>query len=324
MRDIILKWNDPVKNPRRFMPQITYLRAFEAAARTGSVTKAALELALTQSAVSRQILALEAQLGVELFHRERQTIRLTLAGDAYARDIREALRRIAQASLALRANPAGGSLTLACLPTWGARWLMPRLPDFLAANPGVTVNVLTRLVPFDFSREPFDAAIHFGLPDWPDARMLELQAEQVQPMCAPALKARYGFDAAADLHRAPLLHLESRPDAWEQYLAHLGLPQTEVAGALFDQFATLASAAVAGIGVALLPLLLTEEERATGQLVPAFDRIWQSEAAYHLVWPAEREAHPPLVAFRDWLSAQVRISILASRYGTGSSRPEQR
>lgn len=301
-RDFILKWNDMAREPRRFLPPTAYLRAFEAAARTGSVTLAARELSLTQSAVSRQIIALEQQLGVELFHRERQTIRLTLAGDAYAREIREALRRIAAASLTLRANPAGGSLSLACLPTWGARWLAPRLPGFLNTTPGVTVNVLTRLVPFDFARDPFDAAIHFGAPDWPGARMLRLHREWVMPMCSPAMKAEFRFHSAADLRRAPLLHLDSRPDAWERYLAQMGAPFEDVQGALFDQFATLSAAAGAGLGVALLPMILTEEERAAGRLVPAIDQPVQSEAAYYLVWPAEREAHPPLVAFRTWIA----------------------
>src|SRR5262245_56643181 len=135
---------------RRFLPSISLLAAFEAVARTGSVPAAARELDLTQSAVSRQIKALEEQLGVELFLRERQTVRLTLAGDSYAREIREALRRISSASLNLRANPHGGTLNLAILPTFGTRWLAPRLGRFLSKNPGVTINLVTRLSSFDF------------------------------------------------------------------------------------------------------------------------------------------------------------------------------
>lgn len=296
-------------NPRRFLPPTASLRAFEAAARTGSVTAAARELDLTQSAVSRQIIALEAQLGAALFHRERQTIRLTLAGDAYAREIREALRRIAAASLALRANPAGGSLTLACLPTWGARWLTPRLAGFLAANPGVTVNLLTRLVPFDFAREPFDAAIHFGVADWPGAAMMPLQREWVQPLCSPGLAATLALRSAEALLEAPLLHLESRPDAWERYLAQAGVAATGLHGPLFDQFSALEAAAIAGIGVALLPLALTEEARRDGRLVPAWEDRQESAEAYHLVWPVEREAHPPLRVFRDWLAGQVAAAL---------------
>src|SRR6478609_3312214 len=134
---------------RRFLPSTALLSAFEAVSRTGSVTAAAKELDLTQSAVSRQIKTLEEQLGVELFIRERQTVRLTLAGDGYAREIREALRRISSASLNLRANPYGGTLNLAILPTFGTRWLAPRLGRFLSQNPGVTINLVTRLSPFD-------------------------------------------------------------------------------------------------------------------------------------------------------------------------------
>jgi LysR family glycine cleavage system transcriptional activator len=194
---------------------------------------------------------------------------------------------------------------LACLPTWGARWLVPRLSGFLAENPHVTVNILTRLVPFDFAADPFDAAIHFGPPDWPGARMQRLQPEWVMPMCAPGVRDRFGFGQPADLLAAPLLHLTTRPDAWERYLSFAGCARAQVSGALFDQFATLASAAVAGIGIALLPLVLTEDERSTGRLVPAMDLGMESADAYHLVWPPEREAHPPLVAFRGWLARQV-------------------
>lgn len=294
-------------SPRRFLPSTSYLRAFEAAARTGSVTAAACELNLTQSAVSRQILALEQQLGVTLFHRERQTIRLTLAGDGYAREVREALRKISAASLTLRANPQGGTLNLACLPTWGARWLVPRLPGFLGQTPGVTVNLLTRLAPFDFSRDPFDAAIHFGLREWSGVGFLELHHETVLPLCSPAMKARLGFASAADLRSAPLLHLDTRPDAWERWLTHEGAPAEAVHGMLFDQFFTLAQAAVSGLGVALLPTLLVEEECRLGRLVPALDAPMSSAEAYYLVWPSEREDHPPLVAFRSWL-AEVTAS----------------
>jgi LysR family glycine cleavage system transcriptional activator len=151
--------------PRRLLPSISLLHAFEAVARTGNVSSAARELCLTQSAVSRQIKALEEQLEVELFVRDHQTVRLTLAGETYARDIRDALHRISIAALNIRANPRGGTLNLAVLPTFGARWLAKRLPGFVAACPGVMINFITRLSPFDFSSETLDAAIHFGPPD---------------------------------------------------------------------------------------------------------------------------------------------------------------
>ncbi|AWK88801.1 LysR family transcriptional regulator [Azospirillum thermophilum] len=290
-----------MQSPRRFLPSLPLLSAFEAAARTGSITAAARELSLTQSAVSRQIKALEEQLEVQLFHRERQTIRLTPGGDTYAREIRDALRKITSASLNLRANPYGGTLTLAILPTFGNRWLAPRLPKFLAANPGITINLLTRITRFDFRLEPVDAAIHFGTADWPGADVAFLRPETVVPACSPELRDRFAFREPADIRKAPLLHLTSRPDAWERWLETYGVAANAVHGMLFDQFATVAQAAISGLGVALLPLFLFEEELASGRLVPALDLPTASSASYYLVWPTDRATHPPLIAFRDWL-----------------------
>ncbi len=287
--------------PRRFLPSLSHLQAFEAAARTGSVTLAARELSLTQSAVSRQIIALEAQLEVELFHRERQTIRLTPGGEAYARDIRDALKRIATASMNLRANPFGGTLNLAILPTFGTRWLAPRLPSFLAQHPGITLNLMTRLSVFDFAIEAMDAAIHFGMGEWPGAETTLLREDYVVPACSPELLARYQFAASADLRKAPLLHLTTRPDAWERWLRLHDAPAENVQGMLFDQFATVAQVARAGLGVALLPVFLIEEELKSGQLVRALDLPMKSAEAYFLAWPADRAQHPPLIAFRDWI-----------------------
>ncbi len=291
--------------PRRFLPSLSHLQAFEAAARTGSVTVAARELNLTQSAVSRQIKALEEQLEVELFHRERQTIRLTPGGEAYARDIRDALKKIGTASLNLRANPFGGTLNLAILPTFGTRWLAPRLPSFLKLHPGITLNLMTRLSVFDFALEAMDAAIHFGMGEWRGAETTLLREEYVVPACSPDLKARYDFSRPADLRKAPLLHMTTRPDAWERWLRLYDAPADNVQGMLFDQFATVAQVARAGLGVALLPVFLIEEELKSGQLVRALDLPQKSEMksaeAYFLAWPADRGAHPPLIAFRDWI-----------------------
>src|SRR5688500_11539623 len=145
--------------PRRLLPSVPLLCAFEAAARTGSVSAAARELALTQSAVSRQIRALEEQLGARLFVRERQSIRLTLAGDNYARAIRDALRRIATAALSFRANPGGGTLNLAVLPTFATRWLAPNLRGFVDAHPDIMLNIISRQREPDFRGGVVDAAI---------------------------------------------------------------------------------------------------------------------------------------------------------------------
>ncbi len=293
-------------SPRRFLPSISHLAAFEAVARTGSVTAAARELDLTQSAVSRQIKALEEQLGVELFLRERQTVRLTLAGDAYAREIREALRRISSASLNLRANPHGGTLNLAILPTFGTRWLAPRLGRFLAVNPGVTINLVTRLSSFDFRLDSIDAAIHFGHPHWPGAELAFLMSERTLPACSPVFLKRNSISRPEDLLTAPLLHLTTRPDAWERWFADNGVAFENVHGMLFDQFATAAQAAIAGLGIALLPTFLMQEELKRGDLVAAIDREMESRERYYLAFPPERADYAPLAAFRDWIVSEAR------------------
>ncbi len=290
--------------PRRFLPSLTALSAFESAARTGSVTKAASELSLTQGAISRQISALEEQLEVRLFYRERQKIRLTPAGHAYVREIREGLKRIGSASMSLRANPAGGSLSVAVPPAFAAKWLVPRLPKFLRAHADVTLNLLTRETPVAFQSEPVDAVIHLGEDHWPDVERLDMSPHEVLPVCNRALKDRYGFRQPADLRDAPLLHLISWPDGWEQWLGHHGAPAEQVHGMLFDQLITLAAAASAGIGLALLPPLLFADELKHGELVPALPLPLISTLRYRLVWPKDRNEYPPLLAFKSWLTEQ--------------------
>ncbi|WP_456726060.1 LysR family transcriptional regulator [Bradyrhizobium sp. USDA 3397] len=290
--------------PRRFLPSTALLAAFEAASRTGSITLAARELSLTQSAVSRQIKLLEDQLQVELFARERQTIRLTAAGEAYAREIREALRKISSASFNLRANPKGGTLNLAILPTFGTRWLAPRLPKFLSHNPGITINLATRLTYFDFRSESLDAAIHFGPRDWPGVEMALLRSEEVVPACSSELKNQYRFRTAADLKKVPLLSISTRQNAWDLWFSAQSVAGGPGQTMYFDQFATVAQAAMVGVGVALLPTFLIQDELASGKLVRALNLPVESAERYYLVWPSERSTHPPLIVFRDWLLAE--------------------
>jgi LysR family transcriptional regulator, glycine cleavage system transcriptional activator len=291
--------------PRRFLPSFSLLAAFEAAARTGSVTAAAHELGLTQSAVSRQISALERQLGVALFLRERQTIRLTLAGDSYAREVREALRRISNASLNLKANPAGGTLNLAILPFFGTRWLTPRISRFLERHPGIVVNLITRLEPFDFRFDTLDAAIHFGTARWPGAALTFLMDEDVIPACSPDLKERYGLFIPEDMLRAPLLHLSTRPDAWELWLARNAVSFDAVHGMLCDQFITMVEAARSGLGAALLPRFLIAKELEEGRLVAAIESTPMPTGQYYLAYMPDRATYPPLAAFRDWMMQEI-------------------
>lgn len=290
---------------RKYLPSMGLLVAFEACARLQKFTAAADELSLTQSAVSRQIRALEEIVGVELFARERQTVRLTPAGEAYAEEVRQALRAISHATLRLKASPDAGTLTLAILPTMGTRWLAPLLPDFTQKNPGVTLNLVTRLEPFNMETDGVDAALHYGAPEWPRAELDFLFEETVVPACARALKAQHGFAVPADLLAAPLLHLASRPQAWSEWFGAQGLAPASGAGMNVDQFATAMQAASAGLGVALLPEFLFQEELARGSLVPAVNVRSRSTGRYYLACAANRTWYPPLTAFRRWIRAQA-------------------
>ena len=291
---------------RRFLPSISLLQAFEVAARSGSFTMAAQELNLTQSAISRQIKALEEQLEVSLFTRERQQIQLTDAGAEFAHQVREALELIATASRNIHSNPQGGTLNLGILPMFGSRWLAPRLPGFLANHPDIHVNLVTQLEPFDFKQEKLDAAIHFGKERWPGADCKVLLNEHVIPVCSPTLQQTHQFQEPADLLQVPLLHLSSRSEAWARWF---GLHRVRFNGnhtsMLLDQFSTITQLAKSGIGIGLLPEFLFQEVLERGSLVPAWPHSTQSEESYYLVWPKHRSSYPPLVAFYEWMQQQI-------------------
>ena len=294
--------------PRRFLPSISALLAFEAVARLGSATAAAQELSLTQSAISRQLKTLEDQLGVALILRKGRQLSLSDAGAAYVPQVRDILNRLAQASVSVRTNPNGGSLNLAILPAFGMHWLAPRLRDFAEAHPEVTVNLSTRLKPFAIGDSPFDAAIHFGHEDWPGVRYLPLMPETVVPVCAPDMLA-VPLTQAADILAHPLLHLETRPRGWARWLAALGVTAEPPAGMVFDQFSTMAQAAIHGLGVALLPTFFAQPYLRDGQLMLASAQSTQSIGSYYLVWPEERDEGAALASFRTWLAGQAENTV---------------
>lgn len=290
--------------PRRFLPSISSLLALEAVDRLGSASAAAEELSVTHSAISRQLKVLEGQLGLALVRRDGLRLSLTPAGAEYCETVRGLLRELSQASLRLKANPAGGGLDLAILPAFGMHWLAPRLRDFARAAPEVTVNLSSRLAPFDFSREDFDAAIHYGARDWQGVQYLELAREEVLPVCSPRLLRR-PVDDPAQLTTLPLLHLETRPSAWEDWFAAQGVPIAAPRGMLFDQFATMAQAAVHDMGVAILPAYLAESEIASGRLVCPFGGPVTAPGRYYLVWPDRAAPRPPLQRFIAWLRSVI-------------------
>lgn len=290
--------------PRRFLPSISALLAFEAVARLGTATAAAAELSLTQSAISRQLKTLEDQIGTPLLSRTGRQLSLTPAGQEYVGQARDILQRLAAATLNARSNPGGGMLSLAILPAFGMHWLAPRLADFSRAHPEVTVHLSTRTHPFAFHTTAFDAAIHFGHENWPGVRYLPLMPETVVPVCAPDLLAA-PIVAPQEMLSHPLLHLDSRPRAWERWLAALGVDTAPPQGMMFDQFSTMAQAAIHGLGVALLPTFFAEPYLESGQLMLAAPQTTQSIGSYYLVWPDDRPEPAALVKFRHWLTEQA-------------------
>jgi LysR family glycine cleavage system transcriptional activator len=292
--------------PRRLLPSIASLRALEALDRLGSVSAAAEDLALTQSAVSRQLQTLEQQLGAELIFREKKRMNLTPEAQKYAEDLRQALDQIARASLRVQTRAVGGQLNLGILPTFGMRWLVPRLADFAKRHPDVTINMSTRLVPFNFAGQTLDAAIHFGDAEWPGTQCLKLKTEHVVPVCAPDLLPDGPLQNAADVQKLPMLHIETRPRAWAQWLDSHGAAQIATANAtMYDQFSTITQAALHGLGVALLPDYLVEQDVSAGRLIVAHGGPLRSLGAYYLVWPMQKDRDQSLRVFRDWLETQA-------------------
>jgi LysR family transcriptional regulator, glycine cleavage system transcriptional activator len=290
--------------PRRHFPSTASLLALEALDRLGTVTAAATELNLTPGAISRAVKEAEGQLGVTLAIRDRQRLRLTPAARDYIAQVRRALETLSAASARLRGSPGGGSLTLAILPAFGMHWLAPRLPTFRAAHPGVALTLSTRLRPFDLAAEGFDAAIHYGRPDWPGADHLLLMEEEVIPVAAPDLLPGGAVQAKALLDQ-PLLMIESRTGDWGRWFAAQGLPGQRPRGMLFDQFATMQQGAIHGLGVALLPTFLIADDLRAGRL-KAIGAAERSAGSYFLTWPKDTPPRPPFAAFRDWITAQVQ------------------
>tara|TARA_R110002096_G_scaffold426421_1_gene636176 strand:+ start:67116 stop:67970 length:855 start_codon:yes stop_codon:yes gene_type:complete len=281
------------------------LMAFEASARNGSFTSAAQELNLTQGAISRQVSALEAQLGVKLFNRIKKSIKLTEVGESYAEEIAVALRNIRNASLNAVSDTQGQTLNLAILPTFGMRWLMPRFPDFLEKNPQITVNFTSKLSPFDFSNENLHSAIHFGHPDWPGTVGTFLMNEEAVPVAAPSFIGDHTVRNAAEIRDMPLLHIETRPKAWADWFNQNGLTPPANRGMILEQFTMVTQAAVAGMGVAMLPHFLIKTELERGELEMLMDIPLKNSAGYYLITPKSHESYAPVVALREWLLEQA-------------------
>lgn len=292
---------------RRYLPTTMMLQAFEASAKRLSFTLAAEDLCLTQSAISKQVIALEEMLRTELFKRLKNRLELTAAGKNFQSRISPALNGIEAAVIELMSCKSDRStLDLGVVPTFATKWLIPRLGDFAKSDPGITINLATRLVPFDFSETMLDAAIHYGKPDWAGAICDYLMSEEMVVVCNEELAERTLQDSS-DLPKVSLLHLSTRPQAWKEWADTAALKELDVArGPHFDHFSMVTQAAVAGLGAAVLPKFLILDELASGRLVTPFGPTVTSDKGYYLVYPERKAGLSSLQKFRTWLLATVR------------------
>ncbi|WP_312919544.1 LysR family transcriptional regulator [Stutzerimonas nitrititolerans] len=294
---------------RRKIPSTAALIAFEAAARHGSFTRAAEELALTQSAICRQIGGLETFLGLALFRRSRRGVQLTEAGQSYARRIAAQLDAVERDTLSVMGQQGAMSLELAVVPTFGTQWLVPRLKHFQAQHPQITLNLTNRTRPFLFADTDFDAAIYFGDGEWSGTEAHFLMPEDLQPVCSPALLPDGEPLDAEALAQMPLLQQTTRPYAWRQWFDALGMKVArDMTGPRLELFSMLAQAAEHGMGVALIPPFLIQRELAEGRLVLTHPQAYRSETrAYYLMIPERKVESAGLVAFRDWVAGEARV-----------------
>ncbi len=289
------------------MPPLTALRAFEMTARRRSVRLAAEALNVTPSAVSHQLRALEAALGVTLLRHVNRQLVLTEAGQILLPGIHDGFARIEAALAGLDAHSRTGALTVSMLSTFAAQWFIPRLPRFQKAHPEVEVHVSTGMRYVDLLRDGIDAAIRYGDGQWPGLRCERLMGETMLPVCSPAL-LRNGppLDRPADLARHTLLLSEARPDDWRFWLADAGVPDLQSAhNMVFETTAFALEAALTGAGIAIVARELVAEALAQGRLIAPFDRIYVRPGAYFLVCAEARADEPKIAALRDWLMAEI-------------------
>lgn len=288
------------------LPSVSVLRCFEAAAKHQSFTAAAEELGLTQSGVSRQVKELEDQIGAALFRREGRGIRLTQAGRSLGDSLASDLTRLrATISQAVAAGSTQEMLTIGVLPAFGERWLVPRLGEFKARRQNLDLMLYSRSEPFDIAEQRVDVAIHFGANDWPGAKLTPLCPEYLIVAAAPALIEEHRVSSREDIFRMPLLHLTTRPHLWSVFRKSVpGSEERAQIGSYFDQFPLIISAAVNGMGAAILPTYLVEAEITSGalkQLAPVKDGSGHN---YYVATPAGKLS-PAASDFVNWIKTQV-------------------
>ncbi|HYM31969.1 MAG TPA: transcriptional regulator GcvA [Candidatus Cybelea sp.] len=292
------------------LPSLNGLRAFESAARLMSFTKAAAELNVTQTAVSHQIRRLEEQLGLKLFERHNRALVLTREAQAYLPSVRAAFEDLRRATERLGRRDDQRIVTVTTMASLAVKWLVPRLAAFQEAHPGIEVRISTSTQLVDLRRENVDLAIRYGRGNWPGLRADWLMAEDLFPVCSPALlKGGKPLRSPADLEHHTLLHLGGGGSAedWRLWLTAAGQP-TEWAtrpGLTFDLAFMALQAAIDGLGVALGRTAYVEADLAAGRLVAPFDMRLPAEAGFYVVSPEETANSPKIALFRDWLLGSI-------------------
>ena len=286
----------------RELPPIGFLRAFALAAETLSFKEAAAELALSPSAISRQIQALEAHLGVALFRRLNPGLEITDEGRRYLETVNRVLADLgaAQDDFAARGS---GPLRVSALQSFTESWLVPHLSDFERRHPGIALEVEATLRYADFERDAVDVAIRFGTGPWNGLHSEPIVELEYFPVCSPALvRGRPALRKPEDLASQTLIHVVQTPEAWQGWLAGVGLPELKPkATVTFDHLSIALSAAEAHRGVALAARFLCEPRLTAKRLCVPFDRTVRSASTYHFVCRPERLDDPRIAAFRDWL-----------------------
>jgi LysR family glycine cleavage system transcriptional activator len=286
------------------LPPLTALRAFEAAARHLNFSRAAEELHVTHGAVSHQMKALEAHLGLSLFKRQGRAMRLTDAGQLLHEHVREALQHLKRGVAALHDTARGEVLTVTTTPAFATRWLLPRLADFQAAHPEIVVNLRATQTLTDFAREGVDLAIRYGPGMWPGLAAEKLLDEEIFPVCSPGFRGGELPTQPAELTETMLLRDARQP--WRDWFLSVGLDWPEPSrGPVYDDASLLLQAAAGGLGVALARGALAQAELAAGRLVRLFRDSARASFAYYVVHPAGALDVPKVAAFRAWLGRQV-------------------
>jgi LysR family glycine cleavage system transcriptional activator len=296
---------------RRRLPSLNALKAFEAAARHESFTKAAGELCVTQGAVSHQVKALEQELGFRLFQRERQRLLITDAGRSYLEVVRDAFDRLAAGTERLLQRQKAGALTVSTSPNFAAKWLVHRLGRFGELHPEIDLRVSASMHHVDFAREDVDLALRHGDGQWSGLHVTRLCVEALFPVCSPRLAndPRHPLRKPADLKHHRLLHLDSRDD-WAKWLRAAGVEQAGLSrGPILNQTSMAIDAAVDGQGVALARSALAAWDLIAGRLVRPFDLDLPVPYAYWIVCPKATANLPKIAAFRDWLIGEAEADV---------------